>query len=111
MALEVAAERNFVVVDPLDDHERIRGQLSLAQRVVLELQLGRELHQLRPVGARTGAHRRTIGSEEGISSIDQRPVRSTEPVSPPAGKTKKLAASSSVCKRRPPSASTSAPGR
>src|SRR5262249_59097879 len=86
-------------------------QLSLPERVVLELQLRCELHQARPVGARARAHRRPIGSDEPISSNDQRPESRTEPLSPPAGKTKKLAASSSVCRSRSPSAPTSAARR
>ena len=40
-------------------HERLGRKLRLAQGVVLELELGRDLHQLRPVGAGAGAHRPT----------------------------------------------------
>src|SRR5205085_10250421 len=111
VGVEVAADRDVVEADSLDVDERIGGQLRLAQREVLELQFGCELHQSRPVRASAGAHRRPIGSEDPISSIDQRPASSTAPLSPPGGKTKKLAASSSEWSNRSPSAPTSAARR
>ena len=43
--------------DVRDARERLRGKLRLGDRVVLELQVGVELHQLGPVGTRAGAHR------------------------------------------------------
>src|SRR3954447_9122930 len=45
VAVEVAADRDVVEADAFDVHLRLRGELRLAQRVVLELELRRDLHQ------------------------------------------------------------------
>src|SRR5205814_8112890 len=105
VAVEVAADGHLVGAHLAEAHERVRRQLGLAQRVVLELQLRSELHQLGPVRAGPRAHARGIGSAAPSSSIDQRPLSRTAPDWSPAGNTKKLAASSRVWSRRPPSAS------
>jgi hypothetical protein len=51
VVLEVAADRDGAQrhVDEVD--ERLRGQPRLGDRVVLELEIRRPLHQLGPVGA------------------------------------------------------------
>src|SRR5436305_5660145 len=59
MAVEVAADRDLVQVDALDDGERLGRQLRLGDRVVHELEVGRELHQRRPVRAGARAHAAT----------------------------------------------------
>ena len=49
--VEVAADRDVAERDVRDDPQRLDGQLRLGDGVVLELELGRELHQIGPVGA------------------------------------------------------------
>ena len=49
--LEVAADLDLVEVDVGELHQRLRRELRLAHRVVLELEIGRDLHQFGPVGA------------------------------------------------------------
>ena len=55
VALEVAADRDRVLRDVADVDDRLARQLRLGERVVLELELGCELHQARPVRDRCGS--------------------------------------------------------
>ena len=45
-----------IEVDPAETHEGVCRELSLAERVVAERVLWRDLHQLRPVGTGARAH-------------------------------------------------------
>src|SRR5205085_8231778 len=53
---EVATDGDLGQRDVGDLHQRVRRQLRLGDRVVLELELGSDLHQLRPVGTGPRAH-------------------------------------------------------
>src|SRR6266511_1280334 len=54
--VEVAADGDVVERDLRDLHQRLAREFRLRHRVVLELEVGRVLHQHRPVGAGPGAH-------------------------------------------------------
>src|SRR6187551_3395375 len=56
MPIEIATDRDLVQVQPRYTHERLGGELCVPDRVVLELEIGRDLHQLGPVGAGRVAH-------------------------------------------------------
>ena len=60
-----------------DPRERLRGKLRLGDGVVLELEIGVELHQLGPVGAGAGGHRSRCPSPRAPSSLQsgRRPAR------------------------------------
>ena len=62
VVLEVAADLDVAERDLRDARQRLRRELRLGHRVVLELQVGVELHQLGPVRARAGAHEPAPGS-------------------------------------------------
>src|SRR5204863_5642338 len=74
MPLEVAANRDVREGDLRDVHQRVRRQPRLGDRVVLELELGSDLHQLRPIGTRPRAHRaRPMSGEEAWGSREVPP--------------------------------------
>ena len=56
VVFEVAADRDVGERDVADLHERVGRELRLGDRVVLELELGCDLHQVGPVRARSAAH-------------------------------------------------------
>jgi len=93
--LEVAADRDRAQRHVRQVHERLGREVRLRDRVVLELEIGGELHQERPV--RAGARAHAVGSSAGapISSLDHWPSRRRTPRSEPSAQTTKVAASSS----------------
>ena len=85
VALEVAADRDRVLRDVADVDDRLARELRLGEGVVLELELGCELHQARPVRAGAGAHREWTSAGALISSLVQRPSSLTSPASRSCG--------------------------
>ena len=79
VVLEVAADLDVAQRDVRDAREGLRGKLRLCDGVVLELEIGVELHQLGPVGARAGAHPVAVFS----SSIHVPSKRTTPRMSSP----------------------------
>src|SRR5437762_2163933 len=103
MPLEIAADGDVVQRDVLDLHQRLGREPRLGDRVVLELQIGRVLHERRPIRAGAGAHRPpTFSTFESISCPAHRPSTRTVPRSSPAGTTTKTSASSSQWYSRSP---------
>src|SRR5437868_12194129 len=86
--VEVDADLGQGEVEPGESHLRLGRQLGLVRGVVLELEVGVDLHQLGPVGAAPHGHTRT-------SSLVQRPSMRTSPDSSPSGYTTNWSASSS----------------
>ena len=78
VVLDVAADGHLVVRHVPELHQRVAGQLELVDRVVLELEIGRDLHQLGPVGTRPVAHRSPFSIDQWMSIL-------TTPRSPSAG--------------------------
>src|SRR5439155_23727012 len=95
--LAVAADQDCVEVEAAELNECVSRKLHLAQAVVPELEVRRDLHQSRPVGAGPVAHRWGIGVLDPVASIVQVPSKRTAPVASPAGNTKSRSASSSAC--------------
>src|SRR6266576_92960 len=85
VSLEVAADRDRFQLDVGDVHERLARKLRLRDRVVLELEVRRVLHELVPVRAGSRAHVATVSVGAPISSPDHRPSSRTTPRSSPAG--------------------------
>src|SRR6266508_1520399 len=83
--LEVAADRDSLELDVGNAHQRLAGEPRFGDRVVLELQVGRVLHQLRPVRTGAGAHVATLSVGTPISSPAHRPSSRTTPRSSPPG--------------------------
>src|SRR2546430_721029 len=88
VAVEVGADLGDAEVEPGEPHLRLRRELDLARGVVLELQVGVDLHQVGPVGTASDRHTRP-------SSLVQRPSMRTSPDSSPSGYTTNWGASSS----------------
>ena len=80
VVLEIAADLDLAERDVRDLRKGVSRELRLGDRVVLELEIGCELHQLRPVGARASAHQWAM-----FSSSAQLPSKRTTPRSSPPG--------------------------
>ena len=97
--------------------QRVGRELGLGDRVVLELEIGRELHQLRPVGTRARTHR-SLSSPPASTSLRGARPRARRPPDRPRTPARRRASGRRARRSRPssprrrwkrPSASGSSP--
>ncbi len=76
--VEIGADRDGLERDVAQVNERVGREVSLRDREVLEVEVGHEVEQHRPVGTAAGAHRANSSSDPEGTRL-QRPSRRTCP--------------------------------